>query len=50
MGRKRRFKVEIPVSRYFISYFEGDLRFWVLGLRSSFSTHPPQQRIIYYKQ
>ena len=24
----------------FLSDFEGGLRFWVLGLRSSFSTHP----------
>ena len=32
-------KVEI-----FISDFEGDLRFLVLGLRSSFSSHPRSER------
>ena len=33
-------KAEIPVFSYLLVIFEGGLRFWVLGLRSSFSTHP----------
>ena len=33
-------EIHIPVFSYLLVIFEGGLRFQVLGLRSSFSTHP----------